>query len=83
MLKEEPSSSADRNRRQPGQKVEQAGYPENIKDPKILAPQRDYTDFGYNTGAKTNNSVRPLVGSDQEQQEPTLPLIDSSIVKVL
>ena len=83
MLKEEPSSSADRNRRQPGQKVEQAGYPENIKDPKILAPQRDYTDFGYTTGAKINNSSRPPVESNQEQQEPTRPLIDPSIIKVL
>ena len=36
MLKQEPSTSGDASKRRNVHKVEQAGYPENVEDPKIL-----------------------------------------------
>ena len=75
MLKEEPSAKGDRNRKQNLQKSEQGGYPENIKDPRILAPQRDYTDFGYNPEAKAKEN-KTKMESNQEQHEPSLPVTD-------
>ena len=55
------SSSIDevlrnKTKKQNGKKKEQGTYPENIEDPRVLQPSRDYTNFGYNPDTKPKAS---------------------------
>ena len=77
MHKEEPSTSS-LGKRQNGKKKESEPYPENIKDPRVLQPSRDYTNFGYNPEAKTQS------GKEDSNKEPSSkPITDRNDIDEL
>ena len=89
MQKEEPSTSS-LGKKQNGKKKEEGTYPENIEDPRVLQPSRDYTNFGYNpdTKPKASNegsskepSSKPITDRDDFDELEEFKRIERSLIE--
>ena len=74
MFKQEPSTSGgDASKRRKVHKADQVGNLENVQDPKILEPQRDYTNFGYQPESRAQAQQESI------PEEPTQPVTESAV----